>query len=204
MEYHKKDVFPFEEIEKKYPNSDFLPYGGVFAPKISNIEYNDGSSKYFYEVFTTKPIDSIESINSFIIDRDYDLENKKYNEIVKNIGLNYILINEDVSRNFIINKKIINENLTLFNINNSSQMCFDMIKVIENAKEIHLISTFWSLIIYNLQKKYGLFNNIPIYFHNYVRNGYYDFLYRDSNWIFIKNTCFFGGRKICYSSKNLL
>ena len=64
-------------------------------------------------------------------------------------------------------------------------MIFDMILLIEKSKEIHLISTFWSLIIYLLQKKYNLFKNIPIYLHNYVRNKYYYQLYEDSNWIIL-------------------
>ena len=46
-----------------------------------------------------------------------------------------------------------------------------MIKVLENAKEIHLIESTYSIAIYLLQKKYNMFENIPIYFHTYVRNN---------------------------------
>ena len=104
---------------------------------------------------------------------------KKYNK-------KYIIINEDVSRNLKIDRKYLSNEYLIFNINNSSNIIFDMIKILENSEEIHTISTFWSLIILLLQRKYNLFKNKDIYFHNYVRKGYYYHLYKNSNWKLIK------------------
>lgn len=189
-------TYGLRDIAKnKYPNYDLLFYGYWVDFIVRDGSESDESFKgrtnpwndfrsYFYSDYN---LDRNLSINKFIIDRDEKLEDIKYNEIINNIGCNYIITNEDIERNLLINKNkyITCNNLPIFNLNNSSKICFDMIKVIENAKEIHLISTFWSLIIYQLQKKYNLFLNIPIYFHNYTRDSYCINLYENNNWIII-------------------
>ena len=119
----------------------------------------------------------------FNIPRNINLENKNYEEFKKKYNKKYIVINEDESRNFKINRDYFQKDYLIFNINKSSDILFDMIKILENSEEIHTISTFWSLIILFLQKKFNLFKNKKIYFHNYVRNGYYYNLYSKSNWI---------------------
>jgi hypothetical protein len=161
---------------------DYLIYGdyGFNGHNPQNIVL--GGYGYFYNHYG---IDNNIAIDYFLIKRDNELETQKYNELINNIGNEYIIINEDIKRNYIIDKTKINNGLKLFNINRSSNLVFDMIKIIENAKEIHLISTFWSLIIYLLQKKYNMFNNIKIFFHDYVRPGYYKHLYKGNNWIII-------------------
>ena len=169
-------------LKQKYENFDYLPYGSCFNNGFSNKFIPCGSADYFY---TAGNIDKDESYKSFLIQRDEELENKKYAKFIEETGKDYIIINEDSPRGINIDKKYLNENTRIYNINGSSNIVFDIIKIIENAKEIHLTSTFWSLIIYNLQKKYNLFSNIPIYFHSYARKGYYDFLYKDINWTFI-------------------
>jgi hypothetical protein len=177
-------------IASKYSisNDNILLYGGCLTHcgygkhnNYKSINCNEGSKDYFYSTYN---IDSIECINSFNISRDYTLENNKYEEIISKIGNNYVIVFNDIKRNlFINNNYIVNKELPTFNLCESSTICFDMIKVINESKEIHILSTFWSLIIYNLQKKYNLFMNIPIYFHNEVRNDYYSFLYENTNWI---------------------
>ena len=164
------------KMRNKYSNYDQLFYGFCSAQK----GIKAGSYDFFYKQFG---VNSEESINKFIIDRDLNIELLKYNEITNKIGKEYIIVNEDSNRNLKINRDKINSTLPLFNLNNCSDINFDMIMTIENAKELHIISTFWSAIIYLLQKKYNLFSNIPIYLHNYVRSGYYSFLYPYSNWI---------------------
>ena len=177
-------------IASKYSisNNNILLYGGCLSPcgygKHNNYKpsgFIAGGQDYFYYTYN---IDSIESINSFNISRDYILENNKYEEIISKIGNKYVIVFNDKERNlFINNNYIVNKELPTFNLCESSTVCFDMIKVINESKEIHILSSFWSLIIYNLQKKYNLFMNIPIYFHNEARNNYYSFLYKNSNWI---------------------
>jgi hypothetical protein len=145
-----------------------------------------GGDKYgFYKDYG---IDPNESINSFLIDRDIELEKNMYDKVTKEIGVDYIVIMNDVKRKICINEKYISDTykkLPRFNLCNCSKICFDMLTVIENAKEIHIFSTFWSLIIYQLQKKYNMYNDKKIFFHNSVRDGYFFKLYENNNWIIV-------------------
>lgn len=168
-------------LNYKNNNYDVNIYGGININHPKN--YVIGDKYYFYKAYN---INENLSINNFIIKRNYKIEEEKYNDIIKNIGDNYVIIFDDKSRNLCINfDKIVNKNLPRFNLCNSSKICFDMIKIIENSKELHILSTFWSLIIYQLQKKYDFFKNLSIYFHDSVRPGYYKTLYENNNWIIV-------------------
>ena len=136
--------------------------------------------KYFYVDYG---ISRNISIDYFIIERNLDLELKLYKEFKNKTNKKYIIINDDVKRNLLIDKNIIKiKNVEIYQLSNCSKNIFDIISIIENSEEIHTISTFWSLIIYQLQKKYNLFNKIPIYLHNYVRPGYCMGMYENHNW----------------------
>lgn len=116
--------------------------------------------------------------------------------MIENIGsFEYVIINYpehlyDIEK---IKKTYSNGfNISIVNLHFSSDLVFDMIKIIENAKELHLVSTFWALIIYYMQHKYNLFSKIPIFFHSYVRHGRLECLYKEyetfDNWTFY-NCC---------------
>lgn len=188
VEYFEKEkedvVVPI--LLNKYPEHKLFAHGGAFVSKMkNNIPYCVGDSNYFYQVFCTEAINANEFINSFNIVRDLAAETIFYNKNINFVGNDYIIINDDPIRGLNIDRNKIKSNLPLFNINASTNFIFDAIKVLENSKEIHTISTFWSMIIYLLQKKYNLFTNIPIYFHNYVRSDHYSWLYKDSGWIIL-------------------
>jgi hypothetical protein len=157
------------------------------------INNKKGTSEHFY---TDYKINSNLSFKNFNIDRNYILENQKYDKLIKNIGKDYVVVYNDTERNIILNNKYIYD-LPQFNLNKCSKICFDIIKIIENAKEIHLFSSFWALIIYNLQKRYNLFYKNKIYFHEYVRPNYYTELYENNTWNIINHyktaVCLVGG-----------
>jgi hypothetical protein len=142
-------------------------------------------SEYFYSNYCTVKIPPFECYNSFIIDRDINLEKERFNQFKSLHGETYIITNSEY--NTFHNDKI-SSNIPIINLAFKSDVIFDQIMIIENAKEIHIISTFLALIIYYLQKKYNLFNNIPIYFHSYIRHGRLECLYREygvpANWTF--------------------
>lgn len=56
----------------------------------------------------------------------------------------------------------------LINLHLLSEKYFDVVKVIENATEVHLIENSFSLLVYFLQMT-GRMKKIPINFHSYVR-----------------------------------
>lgn len=55
-------------------------------------------------------------------------------------------------------------------MNGLSNMFFDMIKVLENAIEIHLLDSVWGAVVYHLDAKYKLFENKKIIL--YSKRGY--------------------------------
>tara|TARA_Y100000996_G_scaffold415577_1_gene411369 strand:- start:2743 stop:3534 length:792 start_codon:yes stop_codon:yes gene_type:complete len=169
--------------EYKNKNFDINLYGGSLNKNINHIPKDIANKYHFYKSYS---IDENLSIQNFKIERNYQLEDNKYKYLINKIGDKYVIIFDDKDRNLSIDKsKIINKNLPTFNLCNSSKICFDLIKIIENAEEIHILSTFWSLIIYQLQKKYNLFNKNNIYFHDSRRSGYYSSLYENNNWIIV-------------------
>lgn len=156
-------------ISNKYGKQrNILAYGDTFSFNKRKKRCLISWAHDFYEGFG---IDYMERVNSFHIERNLLLEEEIYNDIVNKNGKNYIVIHDDPSRNININRNKINTDLPIFNLNAYSNKIFDMIKVLENAKEIHLIESTYSIAIYLLQKKYNMFENIPIYFHTYVRNN---------------------------------
>jgi len=169
-------------IVKEYQIKNFdINFYGRSLDKTTKFTSNNGDKYFFYKTYG---IDENLAIDNFIINRDLNLENDKYLQLTNKIGKKYNIIFKDNIRNLSIDEsKIVNKSLPVFNLCNCSETCFDMIKIIEEATEIHILSTFWSLIIYNLQKKYNLFNKNNIYFHNSVRQGYYYSLYENQNWI---------------------
>ena len=163
----------------------FLYCGPALASKHNGPHEPICNANYFYNIYSDYRLDKNIAYKYFNIERDVNLEEERYNKLINSIGSNYIIINQDddkinrprpkygsnddlelmgeINSNFFINK-----NLPVFNLSKSSVTIIDMIKIIENAKEIHLTSTFWTLIIYYIQLKYNLFSKIPIFLHSYV------------------------------------
>jgi hypothetical protein len=161
-------------------NYDILYHGGCHDHNRKD-NYNNSFSKsrlFFVESFyTSYNINYMTRISHFNIERNYDLENYKYDEFVKKYGGKYILQHE-------INN--VNSKIPIINLNGVSDTFFDYIKILENAQEIHLLDSVWGAIIYLLDAKYSLFKNIKIYI--YCKRGYYDMYKKPiqlSNWIFI-------------------
>jgi len=175
---------------------EYLPHGIWYQTQNPNFIQNKcitenperylACSQYFYCNYSKYILDSEICFKYFVIDRNIDLEIEKYKSITKKISNFYYITNADIS--VFNNEKIPLYNY--FNLEYSSDILFDMITLIENSQEIHLIGSFWSLIIYYLQLKYNLFSNIKIYFHSYVRHGRLEGFYHEhgtlSNWIFYR------------------
>ena len=170
-------------IVKYFKKEKFdINFYGPSLDKKTNFPNRQVAGKTMF--YTPYNINGNVAIDNFIIHRDLELENKKYIELINKIGKKYNIIFKDHKRNLSIDEsKIINKSLPLFNISNCSEICFDMIKILEEAQEIHILSTFWSLIIYNLQKKNNLFSKKNIFFHNSSYNSNYLPLYENNDWV---------------------
>ena len=145
-------------------NSDFLCIGchdyfrkDNYSNKFLN-SY-DFFVKKFYECYN---ISYITRINDFSFTRNLELENNVYDNFINKYGNKYILYHE-VIENYDTDKQIVN-------LNGISEIFFDMIKVLENAIEIHLLDSIWGAFIYLLDGKYKLFQNKKIFL--YANRGY--------------------------------
>ena len=118
--------------------------------------------------------------NMFEIIRDPILETAFYDKIVKEKP--YL-----VSHTLGVKEKLITVKHTLpvYELGLTTSIFFDAIRVLEEAEEIHLIDSVWSLVCYLLDSKYKLFQHIPI--SVYCVRGY-DFFYDPHlpNWKIIK------------------
>lgn len=100
----------------------------------------------------------------FYFSRNIDEENSLFSK------LNLIKEEYDVicqPPNMAINEKYLTNN-NIINIHNLSPKFTDTLKIIENAREIHLVDTSPSLFIYHLQYK-NLLDLKEINFHSYAR-----------------------------------
>ena len=168
--------------KNNFSNLDYLFHGfrdiyrkDIYINKF--LQNNMFFLKSFYECYD---ILYITRINFFEFERDYDLENNIYNEFINLYGTQYILHHE-------INEIINNENeINYINLNGISDIFFDYIKVLENAKEIHLLDSVWGAFIYLLDCKYKLFYNKKIYLYakRYYAQMFIEPIKLD-NWIFV-------------------
>jgi hypothetical protein len=134
-------------------------------------------------------------ITNFNIERDYELENKRYIKFIEKHGTNYVLCHKTIDDyNQLQKAKVqINNSDIKIDVQNvpvelgeTSNIFFDMIKVLENAKEIHVLDSVWASIIYHLDGRYKLLTNIPIYL--YAKRDYtamFSEPVRLNNWKFI-------------------
>ena len=89
--------------------------------------------------------------NNFVIQRNDIKEQLLYSRLVVNEP--YIFLHEDRSRNFIIDRKLINNKLQIVE---PIPQCddfsiFDYLKIIENAAEIHVIESSFAHLIESVE-----------------------------------------------------
>lgn len=108
-----------------------------------------------------------------------------------NPSLEYSIICE--YENNLINRKYVSYQNKIINLHNLSSNYFDVIKLIENATEIHLINNSISLLVYLLQIS-GRMKLVPIKLHSYARTDKLSFNFYEqynflnpklNNWQFI-------------------
>jgi hypothetical protein len=184
-EKHNIDYNGIEFVINKYNNidlmeSNFLGIGGhdCFRKDNYNNRFSNSNGcfvKRFYECYE---IPYITRINNFMFTRNYELEENTYNDFINKYGNNYILYHE-VIKDYDGSKVIVN-------LNEISNIFFDIIKILENASEIHLLDSVWGALIYQIDAKYSLFKNKKIILY---ANRDYTTMFEEpvklENWIII-------------------
>jgi len=139
---------------------------------------NNHNHVYFIEGFyTSYNINYSERIDSFNLIRDENMENILYEKFIKQYGINYIIYHDDIN-NHIHGPNSISTKIDLpsipnvvnVNLNNKSDIFFDYLKIIHEAKEIHIIDSVWAAICYQMDSKYGTFNDKII--NLYAKRGH--------------------------------
>lgn len=178
-----KDIFrsgsPFDMSLLTKPETDLLFHGipdryGMFGGK-----WPCGSDEVFFvkKFYECYGVDYITRVSDFDVPRDLELEEERYQDFINKHGNDYILYHDDEGRGLennmssltILDKSKFSD-YTTCNLNESTNIFFDYIKIIMNAKEIHLIDSVWGNMIWLLDAKYGLFKHIPI--HVYCVRGH--------------------------------
>jgi len=188
------DLNPMCILQEIPPDYDLLFHGNFDSSR--NDKYKNIFSKsifYAEGFYTFYEIPFNEKINSFNFIRDFELEENEYLSFIKIYGKDYSLyhISSEVE-----NFNEVDIYKPSIDINGLSNNIFSCIKILENAKELHLMDSLWASFCYLLDAKYNLFSNKKIYLYPFKkRSGGLVETYKQSelspinlkNWV-IKNT----------------
>ena len=149
--------------------------------KMINIGLFDNASKW--EAFIKdKPINIAfylyANINPIHIYLNFSI-NPKY--LISTLQKSDIIVHHDYGRNL----STVFKHKDSYNLDKKSTIMLDQIDKLQSAFSIFLIESSYSVMIYHLQKRYNLFQNIPIFL--YVYPGRIGSIYIDlpNNWILI-------------------
>lgn len=168
-------------------NGDIIKIGS-FNNFSKWIDFLKQQKSFAHAFYTYQGINEEIRLNKFLLYNDENKINDSYNKFIEKYGSDYVLIHEDNERNFNINRnKIINNNLPIINLNLITNIFVDYLLILKNSKEIHLIDSSWSVLIYLLSKDY--LKNIPIYLNESLSKslGRDTGIYKNKtfdNWIF--------------------
>lgn len=182
---------PFELVSLPYDTDRLFhgtydnfrnPNDGYFRKFNQSMFYGKG----FFEFYG---ISVREKINNFNLSRDHNREEELYTKVIGNDKSEYVLFHEnDINK---VKKSTIHKNVDLNRISNN---IFDSIKILEKAKEIHIVDSVWSILCYLLDTKYGLFKDKKVYLYPFKeRSGSCVWFndktkiepYKPNNWIIV-------------------
>ncbi len=136
----------------------FHGYNDYYRNDLYKNIYKETPKNFVKNLYVKYDIPYITRIKMFNVERDINLEEDTYQKFIEKHGTSYILYHEIIEN---INSDF--NGASIVNLNGLSNTFFDYIKVLENAKEIHLLDSSWAIFIYLLDAKYGLFNDKKIY-----------------------------------------
>ena len=129
--------------------------------------------KRYYEYYG---IDFINKVNYFDFKRDVNAEEIVYLDFISKHSKNYILYHDTTKSE---SNLLIDTNKNFINLDGHAMNMFNMIKILENSKEIHLIDSLWASFCYLLDAKYKLFQHIPIYIYPFKQERRWGGLLKD-------------------------
>ena len=150
--------------------------------------------KFFVQSFYVNyDIPYMSRVNDFSYKRNQILEDMVYKEFIANHTDKYILYHEAIDKNRIspnLRELVNTGEIKLVNLNKKTNIFLDYVKVLENAKELHLLDSVWGAIAYLLDAKYKLFQDKGKKVFLYAKRGHSPMFTSPvqlSNWIIINN-----------------
>jgi len=133
------------------------------ANNINYIKERDANDPDFDErigFYTLSRLDHSIAFDYFKIIRDYELENKKFDEVA-NLD-SYSLVH------YIDGMDLSHTNYPIIKLNDQSNKIVDTLKIIENAKEVHVYDSLYGVLCYFLYFSNQL-KGPKFYLHKYAR-----------------------------------
>ncbi len=124
----------FNDVSSYIKSGDHIEKIG-FDYFLKNIDKNKTIDILFYEQLN---IDYSKRFELTYWKRDHEKEEELYNKIIQNDK--YVFVHDDPSRNFIISDEYIPKDFQIIR-NSYEHSIFDYSKIIENAKEIHVMES---------------------------------------------------------------
>lgn len=148
-----------EYVVRNFPNCEYLFFGGhdtlsTNPDRRHKFHNSEGIECFVQRFYKPYGLDYSIRVNEFEISRDMNLENELYEKFVSEHGENYTL-NHKVGGHV--------EGCKSVELDGISNRFFDVIKIMENAKEMYLLDSVWAAIVYMLDGKYRLFKDKKIF-----------------------------------------
>jgi hypothetical protein len=133
-------------------------YRGAFIPA-------QGRTQHFVEAFFVGyDINYNVLFDCFNFERDLELEEKVYNNFINEHGENYVLVHESQERPISLQSEH-----KIINIGSITPNMFEFIKVLQNAKEIHLIDSLWGRFCYLIDANSGVLQNVSVKIYPFIQ-----------------------------------
>lgn len=125
------------------------------------------TTPHFVEAFfTAYDISYNVLIDCFNVERDLTLEENFYNKFIQQHGENYVLKHDTSERPIEITSEY-----PIVNLNGVIENMFEAIKVIQQAKEIHVIDSVWARFCYMMDAKYKTFADKTVNIYKFLTEG---------------------------------
>jgi hypothetical protein len=166
----------------------FGQHDGYRTHEYINAYRGSPANMFFVESFYTPyDIDYSNRVSMFEFDRDLNLEEFTYSKFVEEHGNDYVLYH-GLNDSVISSIRDKHPTSKLVDLNKSTNTFFDYIKILQNAKDIHVLDSVWGAFLYQVDSKYELFNHITI--STYCLRGYSEMFLKPktlTNWQIILN-----------------
>jgi hypothetical protein len=141
-------------------NLNKIKFYKIGFEKMGKFYHNNTFDKAFYDIVG---LDFNIRYDNFFLKRDDEIESLVYNQLNPN-NEKYIFVHDDPSRGFSINPEKHRSDLKIIK-NDKRFNIFEMMKIYENAEEIHFMESSISALLNSF-----IIKDVKLFLHKYVRN----------------------------------